>query len=77
MNTLAAALLLTIMVSIETPERIQAGWEAIGHTEQVQAWAEWEVGTLLNCVIHVPPLSPATMQLWLHEIEHCRSGLWH
>jgi len=74
---LLTALLLTVL--IQTPADIQAGWEARGRDGLVHGWAEWtEVeGEITNCIIHVPPLTAGTLGVWVHEIEHCRSGEYH
>ena len=78
MNTFAA-ILLTITISIETPEQIQAGWKDWGYDTPVVAWAEWDKGTspIEGCIIHVPPLTQDTLGTWIHEIGHCRRGYWH
>ncbi len=81
---LAQALAILIITAvIQSPEQIQAGWEARGNDGNVLGWAHWEVlraGTDLtprNCVIHVPPLTASTFRIWLHEIKHCRDGEFH
>ena len=76
-----AALIITVI--IQSPGQIQADWEAMGHEENVLGWAQWQVpangsdDTPLNCVIHVPPLTAGTINIWLHEIKHCQVGDFH
>ncbi len=72
---------LTITVMIQSPGEIQSGWEARGNEGLILGWAEWQetVDGLnrRNCVIHVPELSAITLDIWVHEIRHCRVGDFH
>jgi len=79
MTLQAIIALLFFSVVIETPAAIQAGWEALGRTGNVAAYAtlDWGVSPPRNCTIHVPPLTPETLNTWRHEIQHCRVGQYH
>ena len=80
-STLAHIVGNPIVVYIESPEEIQRGWEAeIGkESERVAGWALYRGAPpdIWGCEIHVPPMTPETAWVWVHEFKHCTEGDWH
>ncbi len=63
----------SVLVSVQPPAAIERLGEMWGY-KGVRGLA---YSNQRPCAIFVPPLSKATLYIWVHELRHCTEGSFH